>query len=159
MSAAQRLFYQLSVHRLKLATAESCTGGLMAAALTDLPGSSDIFDRGFVTYSNAAKVEQLGVAYDVIVKCGAVSEDVAAAMAQGALVHSAADITVAVTGVAGPGGGSLEKPVGLVWFAVAKRGSVITHCEKFGPLARSEIRSLAVNCAIELVSTTIANAL
>lgn len=107
----------------RLATAESCTGGLIAATCTALAGSSDWFERGFVTYSNAAKTEQLGVEALLIAQHGAVSEPVVRAMAEGALRHSAADIAVAVTGVAGPGGGSADKPVGLVWLATARRGA------------------------------------
>ena len=102
---------------LKLATAESCTGGLIAALLTEIPGSSDVVERGFVTYSNAAKTEQLGVPADLIATHGAVSEPVARAMAEGALSHSHADLAVSVTGVAGPGGGTATKPVGLVHLA------------------------------------------
>jgi nicotinamide-nucleotide amidase len=104
-----------------LATAESCTGGLIAAALTEIAGSSDVVDRGFVTYSNAAKTEMLGVAAGLIEAHGAVSEQVARAMAEGALQRSAAFAAVAVTGVAGPGGGSADKPVGTVWFGIARR--------------------------------------
>jgi nicotinamide-nucleotide amidase len=106
---------------LRVATAESCTGGLIAAACTSVAGSSDWFERGFVTYSNAAKSELLGVSAALIDAEGAVSEAVAAAMAEGALRHSAADLSVAVTGIAGPGGGSPAKPVGLVWMACALR--------------------------------------
>ena len=102
-----------------LATAESCTGGLIAAALTAIAGSSDVVDRGFVTYSNAAKREMLGVSAGLLERHGAVSEEVARAMAEGALARSGATVTVAVTGIAGPGGGSAEKPVGLVWLACA----------------------------------------
>ncbi len=105
----------------RIATAESCTGGLIAAACTALAGSSDWFERGFVTYSNVAKTEQLGVNALLIAQHGAVSEPVVRAMAEGALLHSAADIAVAVTGIAGPGGGTADKPVGLVWLAIAKR--------------------------------------
>jgi nicotinamide-nucleotide amidase len=109
----------------RLATAESCTGGLFAATCTALAGSSDWFERGFVTYSNAAKTEQLGVNALLIAQHGAVSEPVVRAMAEGALAHSAADIAVAVTGIAGPGGGSADKPVGLVWLAMAQRGAAV----------------------------------
>ncbi len=108
--------------RLMLATAESCTGGLIAAACTAIAGSSDWFERGFVTYSNEAKVEMLGVDAALIAAHGAVSAEVARAMAVGALVHSHADLAVAVTGVAGPGGGSAAKPVGTVWLALTRRG-------------------------------------
>src|SRR6185295_1657558 len=108
---------------LTVCTAESCTGGLIAALLTEIPGSSDVVERGFVTYSNAAKAEQLGVPADLIAVHGAVSEPVARTMAEGALSHSHADLAVSVTGVAGPGGGSLAKPVGLVHLAAARRGA------------------------------------
>ncbi len=107
---------------LKLVTTESCTGGLIAAACTALAGSSEWFERGFVTYSNAAKRDSLGVDAALIAAHGAVSEAVARAMAEGALAHSEADLAVAVTGIAGPGGGSLDKPVGTVWLAIAQRG-------------------------------------
>ena len=119
----------LRARRWHLATAESCTGGLIAATCTALAGSSDWFERGFVTYSNAAKTEQLGVEAVLIAQHGAVSEPVVRAMAEGALLHSAADIAVAVTGIAGPGGGSADKPVGLVWLAMAQRG-VATQSEQ-----------------------------
>ncbi len=109
----------------RLATAESCTGGLIAATCTALAGSSDWFERGFVTYSNAAKTEQLGVDALLIAQHGAVSEAVVRAMAEGALLRSGADIAVAVTGIAGPGGGSADKPVGLVWLAMAQRGAAV----------------------------------
>src|SRR5580698_10606896 len=106
-----------------LATAESCTGGLIAGALTEIAGSSDVVERGFVTYSNAAKTELLGVPAALIDTEGAVSEPVARRMAEGALAHSAADLAVSVTGIAGPGGGTDKKPVGLVWFGLARRGT------------------------------------
>lgn len=106
----------------RLATAESCTGGLIAAACTAVAGSSDWFERGFVTYSNEAKVESLGVDPALLAAHGAVSEEVACAMAAGALAHARAELAVAVTGIAGPGGGSPDKPVGLVWLALARRG-------------------------------------
>ena len=111
-----------------LASAESCTGGMIAAAVTDVPGSSDVFDRGFVTYSNAAKTDLLGVDADLIASQGAVSRDVAIAMAEGALRHSKANVSIAVTGIAGPGGGSVGKPVGLVHFASAIRGGKNISC-------------------------------
>ena len=112
----------LRAQGLRLATAESCTGGLIAAACTAIAGSSDWFERGFVTYSNAAKTEMLGVDAALIAAHGAVSAEVARAMANGALVHSHADLVVAVTGVAGPGGGSRDKPVGTVWLALVRKG-------------------------------------
>ncbi len=138
-----------------IATAESCTGGLVAGALTEIAGSSDVVERGFVTYSNEAKTEMLGVALDVIETFGAVSVAVAWAMAQGALRHSRADVAVAITGVAGPGGGSAEKPVGTVVFARAERGGdpkkIVADIKQFGDLGRSEIRRQAVRCALELL--------
>ncbi len=135
----------------KLATAESCTGGLMAGAITDVAGSSDVFDRGFVTYSNMAKTDMLGVSPKLIVQHGAVSEAVARAMSEGALMHSAADIAVAITGVAGPGGGSAEKPVGLVHFACATKGKTIHLERRFGDLGRAAVREAAVSQALQLV--------
>jgi nicotinamide-nucleotide amidase len=127
----QRLATQLLAKRKSACTAESCTGGLIAKTFTDLAGSSDWFERGFVTYSNAAKSEMLGVPPSVIEDYGAVSEAVANAMASGALRHSAADYAVAVTGVAGPGGGSDEKPVGTVWIAVASADQLEAQCHQF----------------------------
>ena len=124
----------------------------MAAALTELPGSSDVFERGFVTYSNAAKSQAIGVDPALIAKHGAVSEQTARAMAEGALAHSAADIAVAVTGVAGPGGGSAEKPVGLVHIAAARKGRATKHKRcSFGDLGRTGIRQAAVAEALTLV--------
>ena len=117
--------------RWYLATAESCTGGMIAAACTDLAGSSAWFERGFVTYSNAAKTELLGVAADLIAQHGAVSEAVARAMAQGALAKSRAQVAVSVTGVAGPTGGSASKPVGTVWFGFATPAGVVTETRLF----------------------------
>jgi nicotinamide-nucleotide amidase len=134
-----------------VATAESCTGGLIAGALTDIPGSSDVVDRGFVTYSNAAKTEMLGVPADLIDRCGAVSAEVAAAMADGALTRSQATITVAVTGIAGPGGGSVEKPVGLVWFGLAVRGCTTRTQSWIFPGGRAEVRAATVARALDLL--------
>jgi nicotinamide-nucleotide amidase len=137
---------------LRLATAESCTGGLVSAALTDVPGASAVFDRGFVTYSNEAKIELLGVPAALIEAQGAVSAGTATAMAEGALKNSLADVAVSITGVAGPGGGSPEKPVGLVHFACARRGGETVHVERrFGPLSRAAIRELAVEQALDLL--------
>jgi nicotinamide-nucleotide amidase len=135
----------------KLATAESCTGGLVAGAITDVTGSSDVFDRGFVTYSNMAKTDMLGVSAELIVQHGAVSEAVARAMSEGALMHSAADVAVAITGVAGPGGGSAEKPVGLVHFACATKSKTIHVEKRFGDLGRATVRGAAVSQALQLV--------
>jgi nicotinamide-nucleotide amidase len=149
---AARVFQVLKDKRLVLTTAESCTGGMVAASITDIAGSSDVFDRGFVTYSNAAKTEMLGVPADLILQPGAVSEEVARAMATGALSHSRADIAVAVTGIAGPSGGSAEKPVGLVHFACARRGFDVAHRAKiFTALDRDGVRRAARDFALELV--------
>lgn len=137
---------------LRLATAESCTGGMIAAALTDIAGSSDVVERGFVTYSNEAKTEMLGVPAELIAKFGAVSEQVAREMAAGALRHARADVTVAVTGVAGPGGGSKEKPVGLVYLAIARKGGE-TRCErKVFTGDRAAIRRATVGRALEILA-------
>jgi nicotinamide-nucleotide amidase len=137
-----------------IVTAESCTGGLVAATLTAVPGSSDVFEGGFVTYENVAKSEMLGVPYWLIERHGAVSEDVARAMAGGALAHSRARLAIAVTGVAGPDGGSAEKPVGLVHFAAARRDGPISHEEVlFGDVGRAEIRRLSVERALLLLSS------
>ena len=134
--------------QLFLTTAESCTGGLIAAACTDLAGSSQWFDRGFVTYSNAAKTDMLGVDAALINKFGAVSEPVAAAMAQGAVKHSDAEVSVAVTGVAGPAGGSAEKPVGTVWIGWCVNGQTSTElCHFDGD--RAMVRSLTVQQALQ----------
>jgi nicotinamide-nucleotide amidase len=135
-----------------IAAAESCTGGLVAAALTAVPGSSDVFERGFVTYSNAAKSEMLGVPVWLIERHGSVSEDVARAMVGGALTHSRATIAVAITGIAGPSGGTSEKPVGLVHFAAARRDAPVTHERvEFGDLGRAEIRRRSVARALGLL--------
>lgn len=149
---AERLLADLRQRQLKLATAESCTGGLIAALMTEIAGSSDVVDRGFVTYSNDAKMEMLGVSGQLLGAVGAVSREVAIAMAEGALVHSMADVAVAVTGVAGPGGGSALKPVGLVHIAAARLGTATLHQEcRFGSLGRSEIRLKTVETALGLV--------
>ena len=140
---------------LRLATAESCTGGMIAAALTDIAGSADVVERGFVTYSNEAKTEMLGVPADLIAKFGAVSEQVAREMAAGALRHAHAEVAVAVTGVAGPGGGSKEKPVGLVYLATARKGGE-TRCErKVFPGDRAAIRRATVARALEMLAEAV----
>ena len=132
--------------------AESCTGGLVAGALTAIPGSSDVFERGFVTYSNSAKSEMLGVPFWLIERHGAVSEDVARAMAGGALTHSRASLAVSITGIAGPDGGTPEKPVGLVHFAAGRRDQPIIHERVlFGDLGRAEIRRRSVGQALTLL--------
>lgn len=134
-------------------TAESCTGGLIAGALTDLPGSSAVFDRGFVTYSNAAKTDMLGVAPDLIDTHGAVSEQVAQAMAAGALARSNAHIAVSVTGVAGPGG-TQAKPEGMVCFGIATQTEIRTETIQFGARGRSEVRAATVSHALALCQDT-----
>jgi nicotinamide-nucleotide amidase len=139
----------LRVRGWRLATAESCTGGLIAAACTALAGSSDWFERGFVTYSNAAKTEQLGVSALLIAQHGAVSKPVVRAMAEGALTHSAADIAVAITGIAGPAGGTADKPVGLVWMAIAQRGAA-TQAERLQLNGdRAAVRAATVELALQ----------
>lgn len=149
---ARRVLGRARETGLMVATAESCTGGLVAAALTGIPGSSDVFDRGFVTYSNVAKQEQLGVKAALIREHGAVSEAVAAAMAAGVLLNSNATLAVAVTGVAGPGGGSEAKPVGHVCFAVARSGApATTLTRRFDDRGRREIRLKATLQALELL--------
>lgn len=136
---------------LRIATAESCTGGMVAVALTDIPGSSDVMDRGFVTYSNAAKVEMLGVSTDTLMAHGAVSEQVAREMAEGALSRSGADLSVAITGIAGPGG-SEHKPEGRVCFGLARKGlKTFTETKEFGAPGRSEVRQMSRDHALELL--------
>jgi nicotinamide-nucleotide amidase len=138
-----------------VATAESCTGGLVAAAITEVPGSSDIFDRGVVTYSNAAKVDMLGVQADTLAAFGAVSEPVAAEMAAGALARSQADVAVSVTGIAGPGG-SAFKPEGRVCFGLAVRGGPAhTETVEFGARGRREVRAASVDHALDLLLSVI----
>lgn len=132
--------------------AESCTGGLVAAALTDIPGSSDVVERGFVTYSDRAKAELLGVPVPILVTHGAVSGETAEAMVQGMLAKSKVDLAVAVTGIAGPGGGSAEKPVGLVWFAVASRGRAPRVEQQIFTGNRAAVRAAATRRALELLA-------
>jgi len=135
-----------------IATAESCTGGLLAATMTAIPGCSDCFERGFVTYSNASKSEMLGVPVWLIERHGAVSEDVARAMTGGALTHSRATLAVSVTGIAGPDGGTAEKPVGLVHFAAGRRDEPIMHERVlFGDLGRGEVQRRSVQQALKLL--------
>jgi nicotinamide-nucleotide amidase len=146
-------------HSLTIATAESCTGGLVVGALTEIPGSSDVVDRGFVTYSNAAKQAMLGVPATILNRHGAVSQETAEAMAAGALARSGADLVVAITGIAGPGGGSVEKPVGLVHFAAAARDGRHIHREqRFGDIGRSTVRLRAVAEALAMLETLAAGA-
>ncbi|WP_280952997.1 CinA family protein [Mangrovicella endophytica] len=151
-AAATEIIAAYTAAGLMIATAESCTGGLVAAALTDVPGSSAVLERGFVTYSNAAKADCLGVDPAVLASAGAVSEIVARQMAEGTLRASQADVAVSITGIAGPGGGSVEKPVGLVHFGCARRGGATVHREeRFGDLGRPEIRQAAVAVALGLL--------
>lgn len=137
---------------LKIATAESCTGGLVAALLTEIAGSSAVVERGFVTYSNEAKTELIGVPADLIAAHGAVSEPVARAMAEGALAHSRADVAVGITGIAGPAGGTATKPVGLVHFGLAGKSLGTLHLERrYGDLGREVVRRRAVEDALGLL--------
>lgn len=136
---------------LMLATAESCTGGMVGAALTDVAGSSDVFERGFITYSNAAKVEMLGILPVTLDAHGAVSEEIAREMAEGALARSAATLTVSITGIAGPGG-SEHKPEGRVCFGLAGCGDTVTETVEFGALGRSGVREAALRHALALLA-------
>jgi len=146
---AEQVLDTLKTRGLMVATAESCTGGLISGALTEIAGSSAAVDRGFVTYSNEAKTELLGVPADLIVKVGAVSKDVAIAMAEGAIARSNADIAVSVTGIAGPGGGSAEKPVGTVHLALARKGQPTEHLHCwFADQGRRSIRLATVQTAL-----------
>jgi nicotinamide-nucleotide amidase len=149
---AERLLRETKARRYTIATAESCTGGLIAATLAAVPGASASLERGFVTYANEAKIEMLSVRVAMLREHGAVSREVALAMVEGALMHSPADIVVAVTGVAGPDGGTPEKPVGLVHIAAARRDGPIVHEEKrFGAIGRHEIQEATVAAAFELM--------
>ena len=153
--AATALLAGCRARGLMLATAESCTGGLIAGVLTEVAGSSDVLDRGFVTYSNAAKSDMLGVPLELIEANGAVSGPVAASMAAGALLRSEAGLTVAVTGVAGPGGGSEDKPVGTVWFGISSRGaSTLTERQVFSG-DRTAVRRATVEHALGLLDTVV----
>ncbi len=148
---ADTLLARARARGIVIATAESCTGGLIAGAITEVPGSSDIFDRGFVTYSNAAKQAMLGVPLAVLEAHGAVSEPVAGAMALGALAQSDAQLAVSVTGIAGPGG-SEHKPEGRVCFGLARAGSPVqTRTMDFGALGRSAVRAASVDYALDLL--------
>lgn len=151
--ARARLIVERAIaHHVMIVTAESCTGGLVAALLTSIPGSSAVVDRGFVTYSNDAKIEMLAVDPKLLARVGAVSAEVAAAMAKGALARSRADVAVSITGIAGPGGGSVDKPVGLVHFAASRRGGEQLRLERrFGDLGRDDVRLAATETALELI--------
>ncbi len=148
---AEQVLARCRARNLMLATAESCTGGMIAAALTDIAGSSDVVERGFVTYSNEAKTELLGVPAVLIARVGAVSEEVARAMAAGALAHAPVDLAVAVTGIAGPGGGTADKPVGLVHFGLARRGAPLHTEHRVFPGDRDAVRRATVAHALALL--------
>lgn len=156
LGRAEALVAAYSAAGRTLATAESCTGGLVAALLTAVPGSSAAVERGYVTYSNAAKAEAIGVDPALIQAHGAVSEPVARAMAEGARAASHADVAVAITGIAGPGGGSADKPVGLVHLAVAGPGGTHHIARRYGDLGRAGIRRAAVSDALTLLDGAIA---
>lgn len=157
LDTAAELVARLEAAGLTLATAESCTGGLVAAAITDVAGASAVLDCGFVTYSNAAKVAALGVDPDLIATHGAVSAEVAVAMAEGAIGHSRADVAVAITGIAGPGGATDTKPVGLVHLAVARRGRpTVQEACTFGDIGRRRVREAAVRAALRMIGEAIA---
>ncbi|SEH55541.1 nicotinamide-nucleotide amidase [Methylobacterium sp. 275MFSha3.1] len=152
LARAEALVTAYAADGRTVATAESCTGGLVAGLLTAVPGSSAVLERGFVTYSNDAKAEAIGVPIDLIRRYGAVSEPVARAMAAGALAASRASVAVAITGIAGPGGGSAEKPVGLVHFGLSRRDGETRHLERrYGDLGRAGIRRAAVADALGLL--------
>ena len=148
---AETLLALYRERELTLVTAESCTGGLVAGLITEIPGSSNVFERGYVTYSNRAKAENLGVPADLLERFGAVSAEVAAAMAEGALRHSAASVALSVTGIAGPDGGTAAKPVGLVYFGCGRIGQITTLEKRFGNIGRSEVRLASVETALELL--------
>jgi nicotinamide-nucleotide amidase len=152
LSEARELLAEARGKNIHIVTAESCTGGLIAALLTEIPGSSDVVERGFVTYSNQAKQDLLGVPVELLKVHGAVSEPVCRAMAQGALKNAPAQVSVAVTGIAGPGGGSPEKPVGLVYIAAARQaGDVVVREYRFGDIGRDRVRLATVEKALELL--------
>ncbi len=148
---AEALLSLCRTRRFMLVTAESCTGGLVAALLTSLAGSSDVFERGFVTYSNRAKEECLGVDPAILANFGAVSVETARAMAEGALAHSQARIAISITGIAGPAGGSTQKPVGLVCFGCGTRGAITILEKRFGDIGRTEVRLASVAVALDLL--------
>jgi nicotinamide-nucleotide amidase len=155
VTRAEALLARARAAGWRVATAESCTGGLVAGAITEVPGSSDIFDRGVVTYSNAAKADLLGVRDDTLAAHGAVSEAVAAEMAAGLLARSQADVAVSVTGIAGPGGSEF-KPEGRVCFGLALRGGPVrAETVEFGPLGRSRVRAVSVDHALDLLLSVI----
>lgn len=152
LALAQTIVTNFTAKGRMVATAESCTGGLIAGALTEIPGSSAVVDRGFVTYTNSAKMEMLGVQEQTLVRFGAVSKETALQMVHGALFRSHADLAVAVTGIAGPGGGSAEKPVGLVHLAAkARNGALIHHEMRYGDIGRDKVRLATVKTALEML--------
>ncbi|MBY5740092.1 CinA family protein [Rhizobium leguminosarum] len=152
VSTAKAIIRDFKAAGLMVSTAESCTGGLIAGALTEISGSSAVVDRGFVTYTNSAKIEMLGVQAETLLRFGAVSEETARQMVHGALFRSRADIAVAVTGIAGPGGGSAEKPVGLVHLAAKSRAGTLIHRKMlYGDIGRSEVRLATIRTALEMV--------
>jgi nicotinamide-nucleotide amidase len=152
IALAETVLSEARAKNVRIATAESCTGGLICGLLTEIAGSSDVVERGFITYSNKAKRDLLGVPGAMITREGAVSKSVACAMAEGALARSDAEIAVAVTGVAGPGGGTAEKPVGLVHIAAVRAGSTTVHEEhRFGDIGRHEVRLKTVEAALLLI--------
>jgi nicotinamide-nucleotide amidase len=156
VSLAESVLVEARAKGLRIATAESCTGGLIAGLLTEIPGSSDVVECGFVVYSNRAKEDMLGVTHGVMIAHGAVSEQVSRAMAEGALAHSRAQISVAVTGIAGPGGSTDVKPVGLVHIAAALRGGHTLHEEhRFGDIGRETVRLGTVEAALKLLRQVI----
>jgi nicotinamide-nucleotide amidase len=155
-SLAQAIIDKAGAEGMMVASAESCTGGMITAALTDVPGASAVVERGFVTYTNEAKTEMLGVPAEVIAKRGAVSGAVARAMAKGALLNSRADVAVSVTGIAGPSGGTARKPVGLVWFGLADRNGVIRAERRvFADGSRDFVRTKATETALHLMLTAL----
>src|SRR5439155_11516667 len=152
LARADHLLATARAAGVRIATAESCTGGLIAALLTEIAGASDVFGRGFVTYSNKAKQDMLGVPAATLRQYGAVSEAVARVMAEGAIRNSTAQLSVAVTGIAGPAGGTDEKPVGLVHIAVARAGEATLHREcRFGDIGRGKVRMASVAAALEML--------
>ncbi len=152
MAGAEAVLRAAAAAHLRIAVAESCTGGLVVACLTAIPGASNVVDRGFVTYTNRAKTELLGVANELIAAFGSVSEPVARKMAEGAIQRSHADVAVAVTGIAGPGGASPNKPVGTVHLAALRRdGETVHEVHHFGDLGRAEVRRKAVAAALDLI--------
>ncbi len=157
ISTAEAIIRDFTAAGLMVSTAESCTGGLIAGALTEISGSSAVVDRGFVTYTNSAKIEILGVQAETLSRFGAVSEETARQMVHGALFRSRAEIAVAVTGIAGPGGGSAEKPVGLVHLATKSRAGTLIHRKMlYGDIGRSEVRLATIRTALEMVRSLLA---